>query len=329
MNESCKNKNKLVKDCTMPCQQLLRIPDRRPAIRKWLRSFDTVLCDCDGVLWLHNTAIDGSPAVIRRLQELGKRVILVTNNSTRTRQQFADKAAQLQYDVAAECIVSTAHVAARYLHDRLRPDQRVYVIGSEGITRELDALGVRHCGCGRDDQDQPLQHLVGGEFRRETDIGAVIVGFDEHFSFVKLSKAATYLASGPESCLFVATSIDQRSPIRQAVIPGTGSMLRAVEEVSGRRAVVMGKPSVAVLERLRAEQPNICSERTLMVGDRCNTDILLGKRCGMQTLLVGTGVHGMEDVARWEASDVAEEKGIVPDYFVPALGDLLEFMDDD
>lgn len=315
------------------CTQLLLAADPRAAVREWLRTFDTVLCDCDGVLWLHNTAIAGSPAVLRRLQALGKRIVLVTNNSTRTRAQFAAKAAQLGYDVGgAESIVSTGHAAARYLRARLRPEQRVYVIGSPGVTSELDALGVLHCGGGADAQqlaEQPLQQLVGGAFRPADDVAAVLVGFDEHFGFAKLAKAATYLARGPEQCLFVATSIDQRSPIKEAVIPGTGAMLRAVEEVSGRRAEVMGKPNVAVLQRLLEESPELCAKRTLMVGDRCNTDILLGRRCGMRTLLVGTGVHGLEDVAVLDASNVEGDGQMVPDYFVPALGDLLEFMVDD
>lgn len=294
-------------------------------VREILASFDHILSDCDGVLWLHNTAIAGSAGVLNRLQSAGKRVHLVTNNSSRTRAEFADKARCLGFQIRTEQIVSTARVAAQYLAKHLRPDQSVYVIGSAGIARELDELGVKHIGSGPDkasgDAD-PVQYLTGGAFQTDDSVAAVLVGWDAHFSFVKLSKAATYLRRSAD-CLFVATSIDQRSPIREAAIPGTGALLRAVEEASGRRAQqVLGKPDPLILAEWMAEHRRLLQTdggrgRVLLIGDRCNTDVALGARCGFQTLLVGTGVHRPEDAQN------AEQR---PDWFVPALGDLEPFL---
>lgn len=307
----------------MSTVQLLQLPAAEQ--RRWLDSFDTVLCDCDGVLWLHDTAIGGSAAVVRLLQQHGKRVFLVTNNSSRTRAEFAAKAARLEFAVRPDQIVSTAHVAAAYLRRQLAADRSVYVIGSAGLCKELTALGVPYCGgCGPDATaalPSPLQSLADGDFVPDPRVGAVIVGFDEHFSFAKLSKAAAYLAGGPERCLFVATSIDQRSPVRSAVIPGTGALLRAVEEVAGRRAQpILGKPDATVLQALMEEHGiERGDRRVLMIGDRCNTDVALGARCGFQTLLVGSGVHGLADAA------AASDREQVPDWFVPQLGDLEPF----
>ena len=41
-------------------------------------SFDTVLTDCDGVLWKGNNAIQGSPELIHQFRKMGKQVIYVT-----------------------------------------------------------------------------------------------------------------------------------------------------------------------------------------------------------------------------------------------------------
>lgn len=275
-----------------------------------------------GVLWVHNDALPGSADVINRLKQLGKRVFFITNNSTKTRTEFAAKAAQLRFNVAEPDIVSTAYVAAKYLQQR-RFDGVVYVIGSTGITRELDAVGIRHIGTGPDVQSGTFLELANGDWRPDARVGAVIVGFDEHISYPKLFKAATYL-DRPE-CLFIATNTDARFPVPNGVIPGTGSIVRAVEVAAGRAPVVMGKPNALVAEALRVDH-EIVPERTLMIGDRCNTDILFGVNSGFQTLLVGTGIHGLADVQQWLATGTEEERRQVPDCFVPKLGDLLCYL---
>lgn len=202
-----------------------------------------------------------------------------------------------------------------------------YVVGSRGITQELDLVGIRHTGVGPDVMTS-MAELVSGSFKPDSEVGAVIVGFDEHISYMKLFKAATYLDN--PNVQFIATNTDERFPMPGGfVIPGTGSIVRAVEVCALRKPVIMGKPETSIAEPLFAEY-GIVKERTLMVGDRGNTDILLGTRCGFQTLLVGSGVHNLTHVAEWKEGkgDYDDDvwKQCVPDVFVPKLGDLLSFM---
>ena len=53
---------------------------------------------------------------------------------------------------------------------------------------------------------------------------------------------------------------------------------------------------------------------------RCSTDILLGKNCGLKTLLVLTGVNSWKEVEAWGKSDNPEDRRMVSDYYLPSLG---------
>jgi len=136
-----------------------------------------------------------------------------------------------------------------------------------------------------------------------------------HLSFLKLLKAASYLAK--PDCIFLATNKDAQFPMRgtDLVIPGTGSMVAAVETAAGRKPIVLGKPNPLMFEIVKSRHPSVTPARTLMIGDRADTDILLGKNCGLQTLMVGSGVHTLQHVKEWESSADPEENRLVPEKF--------------
>uniref|UniRef100_A0A8W7PWH6 4-nitrophenylphosphatase n=1 Tax=Anopheles coluzzii TaxID=1518534 RepID=A0A8W7PWH6_ANOCL len=275
-------------------------------IKQWLDSFDTVLTDCDGVIWVDNNPLPGAPEVINRFIANGKKLFFVTNNSTKTRPEFVEKAVKLGFNVTISVGFS----------------KTVYTIGSTGITKELDAVGIRHIGIGPDTIQGSLADTVAS-FVPDPDVGAVIVGFDEHFSFVKMMKAASYL-NNPD-VIFIGTNTDERFPMPDRVIPGTGSIVQAMVTCSERKPIVMGKPNPHICEIIRREY-DVDPARTLMIGDRCNTDILLGKNCDFQTLLVETGIHKAEDIAKYGQSEDPAVRALVPDVYLPKLGDLLPYL---
>lgn len=266
--------------------------------------------------------IHGSPEVMNRLQELGKRIFFITNNSTRTRAGFLHKAHKLGFNITEEGIISASYATAKYLENR-QFDKKVYLIGSPGIAQELDYVGIKHTEPGPDLITTSYSDTMN-EYEFDREIGAVVVGFDEHFSFSKMMKAASYL--NDPNILFIATNTDERFPSNKGIIPGTGAIVRAVETCAEREPIIMGKPNPMVCESLLINE-SIVPERTLMIGDRCNTDILLGTNCGFQTLMVGTGVHKLHDVHRWRKSKNDEDKKLLPDTYLQRLGDLLPYLE--
>lgn len=292
----------------------------RENVLKFLKSFDTVLSDCDGVLWLHMTPLPNSSNVMNLFRKLGKQVFYVTNNSTKTRDELVEKCRTLKFQANKDELLCTANLSACYLQNL--SCKKTYVIGSEAIAKELKQVGISCYGIGPDVINPNTPYSV---FEKDPEITAVIVGFDEHFSYLKMVKAATYLNDA--NVHFIATNMDERFPdsSNDFVIPGTGSLVRCIETCAERKAIVMGKPD-NYMAKILMERSNIDPQRTLMIGDRCNSDILFGTRCGFITLLVLTGVTALLDVEKWKQSELQEERDLVPNYYIDALGDLLPYL---
>lgn len=104
--------------------------------------------------------------------------------------------------------------------------------------------------------------------------------------------------------------------------PGTGCILKAVETAAQRQAQTVGKPNHFMYDCV-ASQFGLDRTRCLMVGDRLDTDILLGSNCGLKTLLTLTGVSTVADAEAHQESGCPERLGMVPDYYVESIAELL------
>ncbi|XP_069509148.1 chronophin [Ambystoma mexicanum] len=181
----------------------------------------------------------------------------------------------------------------------------VFVIGGAGLRHELLDAGLR----------------VLGQEDTSTTVQAVLVGYDEEFSFQKLSRACTYLRD--PDCLLVATDRDPWHLLTGGrCTPGTGSLVAAVETAAGRPAVVVGKPSLFMFEDILA-QHDLDPSQTLMVGDRLEVDIQFGRNCGLTSILTLTGVSQLTNVQAYAQSDSPAHRRLVPDFYVESIADLL------
>jgi HAD superfamily hydrolase (TIGR01450 family) len=153
-------------------------------------------------------------------------------------------------------------------------------------------------------------------------VDAVVVGYDNMISLPKLVKACTY-ANQVHPSLFIATNIDETFPTPNPalLVPGTGAFVNFVSTAVGRNPVVMGKPNASYWNAIKNVHPDIDPQRTLMIGDRLNTDISFGNLNGIgYTLLVETGVHRLSDAE--EARKHHSNQHLVPTHFVASLNDL-------
>lgn len=110
-----------------------------------------------------------------------------------------------------------------------------------------------------------MQSLVN-RIKLDSDVGAVVVGFDEHISYPKMLKAASYLKD--PNCHFVATNTDERFPMNtNLVIPGAGAVVRSIQTCAQREPFIIGKPSTHLADVVIREY-NVNPIRTLMIGDK-------------------------------------------------------------
>ncbi|KZT00721.1 2-phosphoglycolate phosphatase [Laetiporus sulphureus 93-53] len=283
--------------------------------QRLLDRYDTWLLDCDGVLWQGDRLVDGVPEVLNLLRERKKKIFFVTNNATKSRKNYKKKFDQLGVAAEVEEVFGSAYASAVYISSvmKLPKDKKVYVIGMKGLEEELDEEGIAHIG-GTDPADNTLEEFHLKNFEPDPDVGAVLCGLDTSINYTKLSKAFTYLHRNKD-CAFLATNTDSTFPSAEGLLPGAGSISAPLTCALGRDPVSIGKPAKTMLDCIRAKY-RFDPERTIMVGDRLNTDIEFGKGGGLATLLVLTGI-----THEWEITG-PNPSTTIPDYFTNSIGDL-------
>lgn len=193
-----------------------------------LASVDALLFDCDGVLWRGESAIPGAAQLVNRLQECGKLVFFLTNNSTKSREMYVEKLQRLGFRAHCQQIFATAPCAALYLRREIQLCGSVYVIGGAALRGELQAQGIVCSGPGPEVTPGTLQ--VWATEPLDLTVAAVLVGFDEQFTYLKLCRAFRYLRD--PACVFLATNTDTLLPLEGGGIPG--------KKAAGWEAITIG-----------------------------------------------------------------------------------------
>ncbi|KAK9476630.1 HAD-like domain-containing protein [Lipomyces japonicus] len=287
-------------------------------VEEFLSKYDDFLFDCDGVLWQGSVLLPFVKETLELLRSRGKRLIFVTNNSTKSRKAYTKKFSSLGIEVTAEEIFGSAYSSAVYLKKvvKLPADKKVLVLGESGIEEELESEGIQYVG----GSDPSLRRDITTEdydkIVPDPSIGCVLAGLDLHINYLKLAYALVNLQV-PET-LFLATNIDSTYPTNGKLFPGAGTISAPLILASKRQPVSLGKPSKAMMDCIKAKF-EFNPDRACMVGDRLDTDIRFGSEGGLGTLFVLTGVNKEQDI-------LADNAEIVPKYYLPKLGDIYDLL---
>jgi 4-nitrophenyl phosphatase/NagD protein len=245
----------------------------------------------DGTIFLGDQLLPGAREFIQLISERKTQYYFLTNNSSRSRVDYAAKLHSMGLEVSAERILTSGEAAASTLASR-GESSRIYLVGTPSLQREF------------------LDH--GFELSEE-DPDTVVLGFDTSLTYEKLSRLCSLVHEGTP---YIATHPDLNCPTADGSIPDIGATIAFVEVSTGRAPdEIIGKPFQPMLEGILT-RTGLSPSQICMVGDRLYTDIAMGQH-GLRTVLVLSGETQPEDLA---------ESPYKPDLVVKSIGELAQLI---
>jgi 4-nitrophenyl phosphatase len=253
-----------------------------------LSDISSLLIDMDGVLYRGDNPMPRLQEFMSFLHQNSIAFMMVTNNSTLTPQQYADKLGGMGVEITPAEVLTSGQAAARFLARDYAPGTRVHVFGQDSLRQAVEEEGF----------------VVADE-----DVAVVVASMDRAVTYEKLERASRLIRSGAH---FVATNLDPTTPGEQGLRPGTGSLIAALATASEARPVAVGKPEPAMFE-LALEAMGARATTTAMLGDCVDTDLVGGRRAGCRTIGVLSG-----------SSSRAEMEAFGPDFIFEGIASLLD-----
>jgi len=252
------------------------------------------LLDMDGTFYLDNQLLEGALRFIDTLRIQNKDFLFLTNNSSKSRHQYAEKINKLGLPLPDDKVFTSGEATAVYLRG-IAPGARLFVVGTPYLEAEFTAHGFT-----LDD--------VHPDY--------AVLGFDTTLTYQKLWKLCDFVRS---DLPYIATHPDFNCPTGSGYMPDAGAMMAFVKASTGREPdLVVGKPNRLIVDAA-ARRLGLPVEAMGMIGDRLYTDIALGQTSGILTVLVLSGETHLEDL---------QGSPFQPDYTFDHLGEVADWLEE-
>ena len=222
------------------------------------------LLDLDGTVYLDETPIGEAVATLARLRDMGKQLVFLTNNSSKTEAEYREKLGRIGLLGEGDLVYTSGMATIAYLKEYY-PEKRVYLLGTEALKAEFACAGVQ---------------------LSEESAEVCVLAYDTELTFAKIRKFDALLKGG---ATYLATHPDAVCPTKDYPMPDAGSFIAMFEVSSGRRPdAIVGKPYTAMGESI-SRATGVPCEEICMIGDRMHTDIRFANANGMKSVLVLSG----------------------------------------
>src|SRR6476660_8272427 len=232
-----------------------------------------LLMDMDGVIYGGDEMIQGADEFISYLLKNNVPFLFMTNNSQRTRLEVVRKLKKLGIEVTEEHVYTSAMATGKFLADQAA-NKTAYVLGEGGLLTSLHENGLT---------------LV------DTDPEFVVLGEGRNFTLEMVQRAVDMILAGAK---FITTNRDPSPKKPGWNNLGIGATTAMIEEATGRKAFVVGKPGPVMMRSAR-KYLGLETAETTVVGDTMETDIQGGVQMGYKTILVLSGIAKKEDVSQY------------------------------
>ena len=234
---------------------------------KLLEQIRLFLFDMDGTLYLGNRLFDFTTQLLETIRSTGRRYLFMTNNSSKSVEDYIKKLDNMGISATREDFITSSQATAYYLK-QYYPNHRLYVCGTQSLKKELITEGFTVT-------------------EKLDDVDCIVMGFDTELTFQKLEDVSCLLLTR-ENIPYIATNPDYVCPTEFGSVPDCGSVCDMIYNATGKRPVVIGKPS-PLMPQLAMERYGYSKEETAVVGDRIYTDIKSGLNAGITGILVMSG----------------------------------------
>ncbi|SFU82755.1 HAD-IIA family hydrolase [Alicyclobacillus macrosporangiidus] len=264
------------------------------------RAWQAALLDLDGTLYRGDEVVPGAPEFVERLRRRGIRPVFLTNNSTRTPRQVADKLNRMGITAEPDEVCTSAEASAHQLRERFGPAY-IGFVGLDGVREALVEFGHRAVELGTPEHDG------------HPGVAAVVVGLDPEITYRRLTAVCAEVS---RLGAFILTNGDVRLPAGDRFVPGNGALGAFIETATGIRPYVAGKPNPDFVQ-FALQRYGLDPDGVLLIGDNRRTDVLAGKLAGVYTVQVQSGVQYAETESASTPLEPDEVHPSVADLFLP------------
>lgn len=250
-------------------------PMGRQELMEACRCIKHVALDMDGTIYLGSQLFPWTKRFLQTLTDNGIGYSFLTNNPTRSLDDYVKKLKAFGIDATREEVYTTAVATIDYIKTHYPEARRLFVLGTPSMTGEFEAAGFEMCADDPDDRPDIL-----------------VVAFDTTLVYPRLCRASWWASQGVP---YIATNPDRVCPTDQPVIlVDCGSICACIEHATGRKPdIVIGKPNPDMLRGIM-NRYGYRPEEIAMCGDRIYTDVAMARNAGALGVLVLSGETTLE-----------------------------------
>ena len=265
-----------------------------PELKQRLAGIRHVALDMDGTIYMGNSLFPFTIPFLRRLREMGITYSFLTNNPSKSLDDYLLKLHKMGIEATEEEMYTTTVATIDYLKAHYPSARRLFLLGTPSMISQFEKAGYISTADSADDVPD-----------------VVISAFDMSLVYSRLCRAAWWIAQGLP---YIATNPDRVCPTNErTVLVDCGSICRCLEHATGRRPdITLGKPDPNMLIGIE-QQKQLQPEQIAMVGDRIYTDIEMARNAHAFGVLVLSGETTLE---------VAQAAPHQPDLIVENIGEL-------